>query len=309
MRWAAAIASEAHLEDAVAAAGDDLLASLDGARPDLVLAFVTDHHAARFAQLGKLVDRVAPGALLIGCTAGGAIGGGIEIEHEPALALTAASLPDVRITPFIAGDEPGKWAEQIAVDERADAAFIILPCPLTSPVDDLLEWMDERWPLAAKIGGLASGGMTARGPAANTLFLDGERIQGGAVGVALEGDVHVDTVVAQGCRPVGEPMIVTRSHGHVALALDGEPPLRALERLCAGLTDEDRALARHSLFLGLGMRIGGPLGHGDFLIRNLVGIDPQSGAMAAGAPLAVGQIVQFHLRDAKTSAADLVEML
>src|SRR5690242_8006884 len=124
MRWAAAIATEAHLDDAVAAAGDDLLAALDGARADLVLAFVTDHHAARFARLAELVEGVCPGALLVGCTAGGAIGGGVEIEHEPAIALTAASLPDVRITPFVAGDSPRKWPDQIDVDEGADVAFV-----------------------------------------------------------------------------------------------------------------------------------------------------------------------------------------
>jgi small ligand-binding sensory domain FIST len=151
--------------------------------------------------------------------------------------------------------------------------------------------------------------MTAAGPSRNTLFLGGERLSGGAVGVALEGDVHVDTIVAQGCRPIGEPLIVTRSVHNVAVTLDGQPALAVLERIMAQLSPDEQELARHSLFLGVAMRGGGPLGRGDFLIRNLVGIDPKSGAVAAAAPLAAGQIVQFHLRDAGAATADLTELL
>lgn len=316
MRWASAIATDGHLVDAVDAAADDLHAVLHGARADLVLAFVTDHHAAQFAQLGRAVERAFPGALLVGCTAGGAIGGGREIEHEPAVALTAAALPGVRLTPYVLGTDPDAWASQIDLDEGADAALLTLPDPLSWPpdlFDELLGFLDERWPDAAKIGGLASGGMTTAGPPTNTLFLGEERVSGGAIGVALEGDVVVDTIVAQGCRPIGEPMIVTRAHTNLALGLDGQPPLQALDRLCQAMTADERALARHSLFLGVSMRQGvggGALpGRGDYLIRNLLGVDRGSGALAVAAPLAVGQVVQFHLRDAAAAATDLTELL
>jgi small ligand-binding sensory domain FIST len=309
VRWAAAVATDVHLEDAVANAAEEVYASLDGDPADLVLAFLTDHHAARFGRLAVEVKRAFPGALLLGCTASGVVGGGLEVEHAPAVSLTAASLPGVRLTPFHAGDHPRRWAEQIDIDEAADASFLVLPCPLTSPVEDLLDWMDDRWPAAPKIGGLASGGMTAQGPAGNTLFLGEQRLTGGAVGVALEGDLHVDTIVAQGCRPIGEPMIVTRAQDHVAHELDGARALDVLERLMQTLTAEERALARHSLFLGVAMTGGGPLERGDFLIRNLAGIDPKTGAIAAAAPLAPGQIVQFHLRDAQAATADLAELL
>ncbi|MCB9574764.1 MAG: FIST C-terminal domain-containing protein [Kofleriaceae bacterium] len=219
----------------------------------------------------------------------------------------------MRVTPFHLDADPDTWAAAIDVAPATEAAFLVLPCPLSFPVEELLEFLDDRWPSAAKVGGLASGGMTASGPAGNTLFLGDQRLDGGAVGIALEGDVRVDTVVAQGCRPIGEPMIVTRAHGNVALALDGQPPVVALDRLCRTLPDDDRALCRHSLFLGLSLRRGvvgpDPPRQGDFLIRNLVGLDPDSGAMAVGAPLEVGQVVQFHLRDGGTSAADLAELL
>jgi small ligand-binding sensory domain FIST len=310
MRWAAAIATDAHLDDAVGNATDEVLAGLAGARADLVIAFVTDHHAARLARLAPALARDFGGALIVGCTASGALGGGVEVEHQAALSLTAASLPDVRITPLRLDPVPRRWPEQIDLDDGAAAAFVLLPCPLTFPVEELLEHLDERWPAAVKVGGLASGGMSEHALGGNTLFLGDERLAGGAVGVALEGDLHVDTIVAQGCRAVGEPLIVTRAHGNLALELDGQPALAALETLTARMTPAERALARHSLFVGLAMTHGGgPLGRADFLVRNLLGLDAASGALAVGAPLAAGQVIQFHLRDPRTAAEDVAALL
>jgi small ligand-binding sensory domain FIST len=310
VRWASAIATADRLEDAVAEAADSLANDLGGARPDLVCAFVTDHHAPHFGRLQQAVSEVFPGALLLGCSAGGAIGGGVEVEHECALSLTAGALPGVTLTPFHLGSDRAAWRRELDVRAEDDPAFLLLPCPLSSPVDEILAWMDKTWPGAVKVGGLASGGMTTRGPARNALFLGDERLESGAVGVAFTGDVAVDTVVSQGCRPIGTPMFVTRAAKNVAYELDGEPSLAALEKLHASLAPEDRALFRHSLFIGVGMREGqARYGRGDFLVRNLVGVDPDTGALAVGAPLKTGMVVQFQLRDAKTSEQDLAELL
>jgi small ligand-binding sensory domain FIST len=310
VRWASAIATAERLEDAVTEIADSLTHDLGGARPDLVCAFVTDHHAPLFGRLQEAVDDVFPGALLLGCSAGGAIGGGVEVEHECALSLTVASLPGVTITPFHLGPDRGQWRKELTVAPEDDPAFLMLPCPLSAPTEEMLTWMDQRWPGAVKVGGLASGGMTARGPARNTLFLGDERIDTGAVGIALTGDIAVDTVVSQGCRTIGTPMFVTRAVKNVAYELDGEPALAALEKLHASLAADDRALFRHSLFIGVGMREGqASYGRGDFLVRNLVGVDPDSGALAVGAPVKTGTVVQFQIRDGRTSAQDLAELL
>jgi len=309
VRWASAIATAERLEDAVDAAAESIIDELGAASPDVVFVFLTDHYAPWFGRLGASVRRVFPSALLFGCTAGGAIGGGAEVEHEPALSMTVATLPGVEVKPFRLGADPATWRRAIPVSPGDDPAFLVLPCPLSSPVEELLSWMDDRWPGAVKTGGLASGGMTARGPAGNTLFLGDERIPSGTVGLALTGDITVDTVVAQGCRPIGSPLFVTRAERNVAFELDGEPAIRTLERLHASLPPADRALFRHSLFMGVVMRDQETYRRGDFLIRNLLGIDPQTGAIAVAAPLSTGMVVQFHLRDSVTSAQDLSEML
>ena len=314
MRWVSAISTAASLDDALAETAAALAAQLAPARADLVLAFVTDHHASGFAQLSTGLARRFPGALVAGCTAGGAIGGGEEVEHRPALALVAANLPAVRLTGLHLGPDPTDWppAHARGAGEDEPTAVLLLPCPLTSPTEQLLAWTDERWPHAVKIGGLASGGMTSHGPAANTLFLGDTRHREGAVVVTFAGDIAVDTIVAQGCRPIGPVFAVTKGLGNVILELDGEPALAQLERLHATLTPEERALCRHSLFIGLH---AGPGGRGrgvrrrDVLVRNIMGCDRRAGAIAIAAPIAVGDVVQFHLRDAETSDQDLRELL
>jgi small ligand-binding sensory domain FIST len=186
-------------------------------------------------------------------------------------------------------------------------AFLLLADPFTFDAEEYLRALDERCPRAAKIGGLASGG---RRPGENVLYLDEKAHRGGLVGVALLGNVHVDTLVAQGCRPIGEPMFVTRSLENQIYALDGRAPLEVLQQLHEELEPRDRELFRHSLFVGLVMREKSDVyRRGDFLIRNLAGLDENRGSLVVAARVPEGTIVQFHLRDAATSAEDLEQML
>lgn len=311
MRWATSIATSTDTDEAIDEVVESITAQLGPTRADLVMAFVTDHLAPGFARLSTEIARRFPGAAVAGCTAGGAIGGGVEVEHRPAVSLVAATLPNASVRSWHMPSNPAEWPE-VEGDSANAAAVIVLPCPLSSPVEDLLAWCDERWPNAVKVGGLASGGMTARGPAGNTLFAGDERHREGAVVVTMSGDVAVDTIVAQGCRPIGDPLVVTKGLGNVVLELDGVPALRALEAVHASLGPDEKKLCRHSLFVGIvpdGTPACREVRKRDVLIRNLIGCDRAAGALAVGAPVHVGQIVQFHLRTAEASAQDLTELL
>ena len=105
-------------------------------------------------------------------------------------------------------------------------------------------------------------------------------------------------------------MRVTESRRNLLMQLDGQPPLAVLRELFESLNERDRGLIRHSLFLGVVMDefLEEPQ-QGDFLIRNVLGMDERSGALAVGELLKEGQLVQFHLRDAETSAQDLTAVL
>jgi small ligand-binding sensory domain FIST len=302
MRWSSAASTAPRLEAAVEEAAAIVRGGLAGGMPDLVVAFVSPHHESGYRQLPALVRGALGGGRLLGCSAGGVIGGGRELEGRPGLSLTAAELPGVTVTPFHL-EAPA--APPAPAGETP--SFLLLPDPFTFDVDEFLHTLDAAWPGSTIVGGLASGG---RSPGANALYLDDAVHRRGLVGAALGGNVMVDTIVAQGCRPIGEPMFVTRSERNVIHEMDGRRAGSVLQDLYNGASAEDKQLFRTSLFLGIVMREDRQeYRHGDFLIRNVMGIDGKSGALVVGALVRDGMVVQFHLRDARTSAADLDELL
>ncbi|MEW6270705.1 MAG: FIST N-terminal domain-containing protein [Thermodesulfobacteriota bacterium] len=315
MRWSSTASEAPRLEDAAREAAASLRRELGGARPDLVIAFPSDHHRTGHREIAAILADELGGGLLLGCTARSVIGGGREIEQSPALSLTAASLPEVGLTPFHldleALPEPGApaeaWRRACGLDRGTDPHFLLLADPFSFDVERLIRGLDAAFPSGKKLGGVASGGRT---PGDNALFL-GERVhRAGLVGVALTGNIELDTIVAQGCRPIGVPMFVTRCRDNVLQELDGRPALEVLQELYESLSPEDQELCRGSLFLGIEMKQAqGEYQQGDFLIRNLLGSEQDEGTLIVGALLRPLQVVQFHLRDARTSAEDLERRL
>ncbi|HET9595588.1 MAG TPA: FIST N-terminal domain-containing protein [Anaeromyxobacteraceae bacterium] len=315
MRWGSALSRAAGAAAALEEAGAEAARQLDGERADLVVVFASSHHAGACDLLAGLAARRFPTALLVGCTAGGVIGGAREAEDGPALSVTAAALPRVALAPFhvdalslpdpAAGGEA--WRARIGAPVRADPKLLLLLDPFTIDAHALLAGLDAAFPRAPKFGGLASGG---RRPGENRLLLGAAVHRSGAIGVAFTGDLAVDTVIAQGCRPVGKPMLVTRCHENVAQELDGRRPIEVLTELYQSLEPADRELMQHSLFLGLDMREERiEFDPSELLVRNLIGVDESSGALAVGARLHPMGVVQFVLRDAGAADADLRRML
>lgn len=312
MRFASAVSEKPELEEAFVEAAARLSTGLGGVEPDLLVVFVEPRHAAGYARLAAMARAAFPAVTLLGASAGGVIGGGREIEGRVGLSLTGASLPGAELRPLrlprdVAGRADALGADallsRLDLPAGSNPAFLLLADPFTADVEPLLAGLDAAFPGAPKIGGVASG---ARRPGEAALWLGQGLHRDGVVGLALTGNVQVDAVVAQGCRPIGEPFIVTRHEGPLILELDRGRPLDVLRDMVPRLAPRDRELARHSLFLGVQMRDQtGPYDRGDFLVRNLLGMVPDRGGLAVGAHLAPYQVVQFHLRDGQTSDEDL----
>ncbi|MCH7606210.1 MAG: FIST C-terminal domain-containing protein [Chloroflexi bacterium] len=315
MKWASSISEQTALEGAIEECIAGVRGYLGGEAPHLAVTFVSPHHQADYEQVVSLVRKEFPTANVFGCSGGGIIGNGQEVEQRPAVSITAAVLPDVEIVDFhLESDSlpdldagPSSWEDLVKVSEGQDPQFVMLADPFSFAVQNLLMGLDFAFARSAKIGGLASGGNQLGD---NALFLGDQTYRSGAVGLALHGNITVDTVVAQGCRPVGHSMRVTQSRRNVLVELDGQPPLTVLKELFERSNDRDRELMRNSLFLGVVMDelLDDPQ-QGDFLIRNVVGMDDRTGVLAIGEMLKEGQLVQFHLRDAETSADDLTAVL
>ena len=315
MKWASVVSEEPSLEEAVEEAVSSLSADLGDGTPDLAVLFVSSHHAEGFDRIpGLVMERLGP-RVLLGCSAGGVIGGGHEVEERPGLSLTVARLPGVELLPFhleVAelpdqDAPPEAWERLVGASPESSPAFLLLAEPFTFPAEQLVHGLDYAFGGSTKIGGMAS---SAQGPGGNALYLSQGVHRSGAVGVAMQGEVVVDTIVAQGCRPIGGLMRVTRCQQNLLLELDGRPALEVLQELLASLEPRDQGLARHSLFLGMVMDpLQETFSLGDFLIRNILGVDQGSGALAIGELLQEGRLAQFHLRDAQTSAEELDGLL
>lgn len=283
---------------ALAEACSAVHAQLDGAQADLVIAFVSPHHRQGWDVIAVDLTEAFPSATILACSAGGVIGGGREIEAAPGLSVVAAHLPDVRIHGFALDDSeiPGPdtaaadWTERLRIDPAQDPVFVLLPDPFTCDGPRLLAGLDAAYPGQVKLGGLASGGQS---PGAHRMLLDGQVRRSGMVGVALVGDVEVDTVVASGCRPVGPAMIVTAAQDNVLVSLDGLPALSQLERIFSTATEDERDRFQSGPMLGLAPSVGST----DYLVRNLTGMERAAGVLRVGAPLVVGQEVRFHILD------------
>jgi small ligand-binding sensory domain FIST len=167
--------------------------------------------------------------------------------------------------------------------------------------------MEEEHPGVPIVGGMASGGAE---PGSNTLVVGSRTYTSGAVGVLIGGSVRIRPVVSQGCRPIGRPMVVTKAEENLIVELGGRPALERLREVYGGLDAADRLLVRSSLHVGrAATEYRDTFRRGDFLVRNVVGADPESGVIAIGDLVRTGQTVQFHVRDAASADDDLRGLL
>ncbi|MEM8546430.1 MAG: FIST N-terminal domain-containing protein [Cyanobacteria bacterium P01_H01_bin.119] len=327
MQWVSALSTKASLETAVNDVAAQVSDQLQQA-PDLGLVFISAAYASEFARLLPLLHEALSIPCLIGCSGGGIIGtpptsAAKEVEQRPGLSLCVGILPGVTVQPFSLQEDdlpdldspPDAWAERIGVAAADNPSFILLADPFSARITELLQGLDFAFPAAVKIGGLAGSSGFDR---SSGLFLNHTMQATGVVGVALTGNVVLDAIVAQGCRPIGRPFRIAASERNILLELEecddfgGETqtPLAILQEILQGLDESDRALAQDSLHVGIAQDgFKEELQPGDFLIRNLLGVDPRIGALAIGDRLRIGQRIQFHLRDARTSADDLETLL
>jgi small ligand-binding sensory domain FIST len=287
----------------------DAREALGGAPADLVLVFPTGAHlAAPLDVLEGVHEALAPRAL-IGCGAGGVLGGRREVESGTAVAVWAASLGDGEAETFHA--ESHEVPEGVAIggfpDLEGAAGAILLPDPFSFPTDAVLHDVARRAPGVPVIGGLASARAGADG---GTLLLHGDEVvEGGAVGVRLDG-VELLPCVSQGAAPVGPELTVTAAEGRVISELAGRPALEKLREVVLELPEAERDLVSRGLLLGIVVDGGKPdYLQGDFLVRGLTGADPDDGTIAVAAGVRPGQVVRLHARDADSADRDLREAL
>ncbi|MDH6065050.1 FIST signal transduction protein [Umezakia ovalisporum] len=326
MQWANALSTRPSLEAAVTDVVEQAVSSLT-APADLGLVFISSAFASEYSRLLPLLAEKLSIPVMIGCSGLGVIGTKAtgepqELETVPAISLTLGHLPGVNVQAFHVTAEqlpdldssPDAWINVIGVQPSPAPQFILLSSGFSPRINDLLQGLDFAYPGSVIIGGQASSGGLSREislfchDAANGL--DQQLYREGTLGLALSGNIVLQTIVAQGCRPIGLPMQVTKAERNIILELDETAPLVVLRDMIASLSEQERILAQHSLFVGIVMdQFKSSVQQGDFLIRSILGVDPSVGAIAIGDVVRPGQRLQFQLRDAKASAEDLELLL
>ena len=308
--FASALSQHPIAATAVGEAAGELLEQLNGEGCDLAVCFASTHHVGAFEDIGPALRDILEPRVLVGGTAVAVVGGPHEVEETPALTVFAARLDGATLTPVtlrVQETPDGAALTGWPSLERPPASLLLFADPFTFPVDAFLQRVNRDLPGLQIIGGLAS---AAGSPGGNRLVLDDHVVDEGAVGVFVDGGIEVRTLVSQGCRPIGRPFVVTRAEQNLIEELGGKPAIERLQELAAAATEEERELLRHGLHVGLVVdEHKAEFGRGDFLVRNLLGADESSGALAVGEHVSVGQTVQFHVRDAGAADEDLREML
>ena len=315
MRFTSGISDAIHAPEAADAACGQVLKQLDGASCDLALLFASTIYRTAWPELLARVHQTLKPKVLIGCSGSGIIGGGQELEWVPAISVVGAHLPDVRLHPFsvtpaeLELSAPGGfWIDKIGASPESRPVFVLVADPFTANPMKLIQELNATYKTRPIVGGLVSGGNE---PGEHLIFMDTEVAREGAVGVAMTGNITMDTIISQGCRPIGRPYVITKAEDNLVIELGGRQALGVLHEVLSSLSPEDRELAqRGSVFVGIAMtEMRQAFGSGDFLIRNIVGLDPEQGAVAVADQVEMGQTLQFQLRDPATSRQELRRLL
>jgi small ligand-binding sensory domain FIST len=292
-----------------------LKAGLGGESVDVLLVFISAEWGPAFQLIVTPLRTALQPKHLLAVIAESVIGTDQEIERTRAVSALGMSLPGATLNTFhLAEDE---WGDLLTDDEALRSrltpegsttddlrAFLFMADPFTTPIVQLLDASSRVFPAAPVIGGMSSG---VKAPGETRLALDDAIHTSGLIGLSFSGHIEVDAVVSQGCRPIGKTFTITRCNKNIIEELDGQPALAAIEQMVTALPMHDRQLlATGGVQIGRVIDEGkGNYGRGDFLIRSLVGVRRDSGAILIGDMVKPGETLQFHVRDAKTAEEEM----
>ena len=229
------------------------------------------------------------------------IGSALEAEEGSAIAVLGLSLPGAQLTP-LAIDPQSIPDDLFSPIQDGTSTWLLFSNPFTIMTDQLVSHLQQLRPELVLLGGMASSHRQQQGCA---VFIDDRVLMGGAAMMGLAG-VSVRPVVAQGAEPLGQPWIVTDCEANMVKTLGSRPALEVLQETIQTLDEDTRQRAVRNLLVGLAMNeYKETHERGDFLIRNVMGADRESGAVAINAVPRVGQTFQFQFRDAQAADDDL----
>ena len=267
---------------------------------NLGLIYMTDSLSGDAKNILALLRKKTAIADWVGSVGMGICATGHEYFDQPALAVLVAELPQDGFRLLESLNSPDTLPAEIAswAKTRESRFAVVHGDPRNGKIPEIIA------ALADQLNGFLVGGLTSsRGELSQ---ISGSVCDGGVSGVLLAEDVPIVTALSQSCMPIAPRHQITACEENVLIELDGRPALEVFKEDVGDLLSRDLQRVAGYIFAAL------PIANsdtGDYLVRNLTGIDVERQLVAIGEIVETGQSVQFCRRDAQAAEADLVRML
>lgn len=316
MQFHSALAESADLSEACESVANEVRHCFGNNSVDLLIVFASANYGAQLDQLPVMLQEKVGAKTLVGCTGANLLHASSMTKDRPSLSVLAGHLKGAQAAATLITNAdmphpdapPSAWRQLLPECDGPPRGMLVIGEPFHCDMRALLAGLDFVLPTVPKVGGLSSG---SRHPDGNALFCGRQRVNQGAVVLTLSGNIAVEPVVAQGCRPIGKPGRITKADRNRLACVDNKPVKNYVEEQLQTLAESDFFLAEGSpLFLGIAsdpFSLAEPTA-GDFLVRNVLGID-DDGNLVVGDHLSVGRSVQLHLRDNSSGLDDLQTQL
>jgi small ligand-binding sensory domain FIST len=314
IRAGAGQSSLSSTRDAVAQAATQALAQAKIARADVAIAFFTAEHAARPRELAETLSSASGAGKIAGCSAAGILTGAGEVEGSHGVGVLVLASDQLSgdtflVQPLREHDENAgaEIALRISAAAAANELVVLLPDTYNGQPQRLLGSLESHAGFVPVIGaGASESGMTRA-----TYQLCGDTVATNSVsGARFAGNFATYIDITQGCQPITEPMTITKAEGHLIQEIDHRPALEIFARLLKSPLAEDLRRALQVLFVGLPAdHEENSVGPGKYVIRNIIGLDPNKGILGVADQVFEGQSMIFALRDAQRAREDLNHML
>jgi len=277
-------------------------------RADAAILFASISHSHSYPLLLETVEKIAGTSCLIGSSALGIVTTDAEIEEGPGIAVLVIASDQISAVPLLgrslkgrnldAGIEIGR-AIKSSIDPSS--LLIILPDTFGFEPEAFFQGIQE----TANQIPIVGGGSSENGTQRQTFQMCGRQSESNSVaGMLLSGAFNHTIAFSQACQPVGNPMVVTQARGNVIYELGGRSAHEAFCDLFQEPVDFHTAISL--IFIGLPVDVKQTrLDRGKYLVRNIIGLDPEDGSITVAAPILEGQVISFTLRDPRRARQDM----
>jgi len=284
------------------------------AKADFAVVFCTFPHRGGYKEILKSVCQITGTMNVAGCSGIGVLTNYGEVEAKPGIAVLAVSSDEMQTTSFLVNhtDDGGMKAGleiggRLIPIKGENALLTILPDPYHIHPELLLRGIESRIGEIPIVGASAS-----EHPALHETYeFYGESVVSGAIsGFMIQGSFTHRIGITQGCQPVGVPCIITKSEHNLIFELDGQPAFEVLKKQVPKRIRENPRDLLRLLFVGFTPDPKDTeIIDGEYLVRNLIGINPDTGVIGVAENVREGQIMTFTVRHPIMAREDLKQML